>query len=243
MMAQNRSPWLTALINPLNVAMLALAVAAGLCSAWWLFPLGLLLWVVMILAVARDPSLVMSSSMESRAPLAARFQTPFDRIERSQVSLFNTLASADPRIRSSFRPVQAETDNLVNQAYLLCQRMSALENYRLVTQSSGDLDGQLKQLQGQVDAATDPMVKREYQQSLAALQDRVTQLHTTQTQLDRVEAQLSSLSSQMDAALTEVVRIQSLGPAVGAGQAAALAQTLHKQAQDLEAFQKEVGTP
>ena len=37
-MAQRRSPWLTALINPLNLAMLALAVAAGLCAAWWLLP-------------------------------------------------------------------------------------------------------------------------------------------------------------------------------------------------------------
>jgi hypothetical protein len=224
--------------------MLALALAAGLCAAWWLFPLGLLLWVVMVLAVARDPSLVISSTMESRAPLAARFQAPFDRIERSQVSLFNTLASADPRIRASFRQVQAETDNLVNQAYLLCQRMSALENYRLVTtQTGGNPDDDLKKLQGQVSAATDPVVKREYQQSLDAMQDKVTKLHKAETQLDRVEAQLSSLASQMDAALTEVVRIQSLGPAVAAGQAAALAQTIHKQADDLTAFQKEVGTP
>jgi len=241
-MAQNRSPWLTALINPLNLAMLALALAAGLCAAWWLFPLGLVVWVVMVLAIARDPSLVISATMDSRAPLAARFQAPFDRIERSQVSLFNTLASADPRIRNSFRQVQAETDTLVNQTYLLCQRMSALENYRLVTQAGGNLDDQLKGLQAQVAAATDPMVKKEYEQSLAALQDRVSKLHATQTQLDRVEAQLSSLSSQMDTALTEVVRIQSLGPSVAAGQAAVLAQTLHKQALDLEAFQKEVGT-
>ena len=239
-MRQNRSPWLTALINPLNLAMLALALAAGLCSAWWLLPFGLLLWVVMILAIARNPSLMISSTMDSREPLAARFQAPFDRIERSQVSLFNTLASADPRIRNAFRQVQAETDSLVNQAYVLCQRMSALENYRLVTAASGNLDGELKRLQGQVDSATDAVVKREYQQSLAALQDRVTKLHTTETQLDRVEAQMSSLASEMDAALTEVVRIQSLGPDVAAGHAAALAQTLHKQTDDLVAFQKEV---
>lgn len=242
-MNQRRSPWLTALINPLNLAMLALALAAGLCSAWWLLPIGLLLWVVMILAVARDPSLVISSTMESRQPLAARFQAPFDRIERSQVSLFNSLASADPRIRNALRQVQAETDNLVNQAYLLCQRMSALENYRLVTRASGNLDDDIKRLQGQVAGATDAMVKREYEQSLAALQDRVSKLHTTETQLDRVEAQLSSLASQMDAALTEVVRIQSLGPDVAASHASALALTLHKQADQLVAFQKEVANP
>jgi chromosome segregation ATPase len=243
MRSQNRPPWLTALINPLNLAMLALAVAAGLCSAWWLLPLGLLLWGVMILTIARDPSLMISSTMDSRAPLAARFQAPFDRIERSQVSLFNSLASADPRIRNAFHQVQAETDSLVNQAYLLCQRMSALENYRLVTQAGSNLDDELKRLQGQVAGATDAVVKREYEQSLASLQDRVSKLHTTETQLDRVEAQLSSLASQMDAALTEVVRIQSLGPDVAASHAAALAQTLHKQTEELVAFQKEVALP
>jgi chromosome segregation ATPase len=243
MATQNRSPWLTALINPLNLAMLALVVAAGLCSAWWLLPLGLLLWVVMVVGVARDPSLVISSTMESRAPLAARFQAPFDRIERSQVSLFNALAAADPRIRGAFRQVQAETDGLVNQAYLVCQRMSALENYRLVTQAGGNLDDEVKRLQGQVAGATDSVVKREYEQSLASLQDRVNKLHTAQTQLDRVEAELSSLASQMDAALTEVVRIQSLGPNMAPSQAAALAQTLHKETVELAAFEKEVGTP
>lgn len=243
MTTQNRSPWLTALINPLNLAMLALVVAAGLCSAWWLLPLGLLLWVVMLVGVARDPSLVISSTMQSRAPLAARFQAPFDRIERSQVSLFNALAAADPRIRSAFRQVQAETDGLVNQAYLVCQRMSALENYRLVTQAGGNLDDEVKTLQGQVAGATDPVVKREYEQSLAAMQDRVNKLHTAQTQLDRVEAELSSLASQMDAALTEVVRIQSLGPNMVPSQAAALALTLHKETEELAAFEKEVGTP
>ena len=242
-MNQHRSPLLTALINPLNLAMLGLSLAAGLCSAWWLLPLGLVLWMVMFLVVARDPSLVISATMDAREPLAARFQAPFDRIERSQVSLFNTLASADPRIRNSFRQVQAEVDALVNQTYLLCQRMSALENYRLVTASIGNLDADLKRVQGQAAAATDAMVKREYEQSLAALQDRVTKLHTTETQLDRVEAQLSSLASEMDAALTEVVRIQSLGPDVAASHAAALAQTLHKQTDGLVAFQKEVGLP
>src|SRR5713226_997446 len=156
-MNRNRPAWLTALINPLNLAMLALAVAAGLCSAWWLLPFGLLLWLVMVLTITFDPSLRMSETMESRAPLAARFQVPFDRIERSQVSLFNALSAADPRIRTAFRQVQAEADGLVNQAYLLCQRMSALENYRLVTTSSGDLDSDLKRLQAQVASATDPM--------------------------------------------------------------------------------------
>jgi chromosome segregation ATPase len=242
-MNSSRSPWLTALINPLNLAMLALSVAAGLCAAWWLFPLGLLVWAVMVAAIGLNPSLRISHAMDTREPLAARFQAPFDRIERSQVSLFNSLSSAAPRTRQAFHQVQAEADTLVNRAYLLCQRMSALENYRLVAQSTGDLKGELERLQAQVANATDPLVKREYEQSLAALQDRQTKLHTVQNQLDRVEAQLSSLVSEMDAAMTEVVRIQSLGPDSAPSRAAALAQTLRQQSVELAAFEKEITLP
>jgi hypothetical protein len=51
-----RSPLLTALFHPLNLTTLAVAVAAGLCAAWWLFPLGLLVWLIMVVGVARDPA-------------------------------------------------------------------------------------------------------------------------------------------------------------------------------------------
>ena len=47
-----RSPFLTALLHPLNLAVLVLSVLAGLVAAWWLFPLGLLFWLVMVTAVA-----------------------------------------------------------------------------------------------------------------------------------------------------------------------------------------------
>jgi hypothetical protein len=34
--------------------MLPLSIAAGLCAAWWLFPVGLGLWALMIVISARD---------------------------------------------------------------------------------------------------------------------------------------------------------------------------------------------
>ena len=37
--------------------MLALTVAAGLCSAWWLAPIGFIFWLGMVFMVARDPGL------------------------------------------------------------------------------------------------------------------------------------------------------------------------------------------
>jgi len=50
-------PYLDALRHPLNLAVLALAVAAGLCSAWWLFPVGLVVWGIMVVVHAHDLAL------------------------------------------------------------------------------------------------------------------------------------------------------------------------------------------
>ena len=42
-----KSPIVVALIHPLNILMAGLAVFAGLVSAWWLFPIGAIFWLVM----------------------------------------------------------------------------------------------------------------------------------------------------------------------------------------------------
>ena len=69
-----RSPTLSALFNPLGIATLAMSVAAGLCAAWWLFPLGLVIWGVMVYGLATDPALRRLQMMQSRAPVAQRFR-------------------------------------------------------------------------------------------------------------------------------------------------------------------------
>jgi hypothetical protein len=38
----------TAFLHPLNILMLVLAILAGIFAAWWLAPLGLLLWLIMV---------------------------------------------------------------------------------------------------------------------------------------------------------------------------------------------------
>jgi hypothetical protein len=48
------SRWLTALRQPLNLAMLPLSVAAGLCASTWLLPVGLGVWVLMVVLSAQN---------------------------------------------------------------------------------------------------------------------------------------------------------------------------------------------
>ena len=147
---RTRSPMLIALIHPLNLMTLGVAVFAGLFSAWWLFFVGGFFWLVMVIAVTRDPSLRISHEMQRRAPLAQRFQRYFDRIERSQVSVFNSLASAPSQIRRVLRPIQSEIGMLTNQVHSLCERMTVLENYRLVSSSRADMQVDLQQIESKI---------------------------------------------------------------------------------------------
>jgi chromosome segregation ATPase len=233
------SPFLTGLIHPLNLSILALSVFAGLISAWWLFPVGLLFWLIMVVNVARDPSLRISHHMQRREPLAQRFQKRFDRLERSQVSIFNSLSSAPPRVRRALRPVQEEVKRVVDEAHALCRRMTTLENYRLVTQSQTDLEDELRQLDAIIERSEDTLTRQEYEDSRAALQRRAEKLTLVSTQLDRVEAQLVSLSNEMEGIMTEVVRLQATGAEEAERRVPALVERLREEAAQLRAFERD----
>ena len=48
-----RSPWMSALIDRMNLATLGIAIAAGLLAAWWLLPAGLIVWIIMVIITAK----------------------------------------------------------------------------------------------------------------------------------------------------------------------------------------------
>jgi hypothetical protein len=234
-----RSPFVTGLLHLLNLLMLGLAVFAGLVAAWWLFPIGLMLWLIMAVIVSRDPSLRISHEMHSREPIAQRFQRYFDRIERAQVSVFNSLSSAPGRTRKALQPVQDELEALTEQAYRLCRRMTALENYRLVFEATSDLQADLQQIDEAIYSASDPMVKQQYGDSRRTLLERMAKLKLVASDLDRVEAQLLSLANEMDGIVTEVIRLQAVGPVEAERQVPSLVAELRAQSDQLERSDEE----
>jgi hypothetical protein len=229
-----RSPFVAGLVNPLNLLMLVLTAIAGLIAAWWLFPVGLVLWLVMVMAVARDPSLRISHEMHSRQPLAERFQGYFDRIERAQVSVFNSLASSSAETRKTLGAVHDEMENLTERVYGLCQRMTTLENYRVVAASTTDLEADLQRVDESIAQASDPQLKLQYEESRSSLLDRINTSTLVVRDLDRVEAQLMGLANEMDSIVTEVVRLQAAGPAEAGQGVPALVARLREQSSQLE---------
>jgi len=235
-----RSPIFAAFLNPINLAMLALAFAAGLCSAWWLFPVGILFWGVMIVLVARDPALRLQQQVDARQPLAQRFQPYFDRVEGGQLSIYRTVNEAKSGHQAALEPVQTATAKLVDDVYRFCQRMTALENHRLVTQRSGNLSDKIGEMEYRVQSTTDPDVRREYEESLAAMQKRKASLASLAKELDRAEAQLTTLSSHIANLLTDVIRLQSLDPKQTRQEVETLVATVENERVELVRFEQEV---
>jgi hypothetical protein len=208
----NKKTFIYALLHPLNLAVLAVAAAAGACSAWWLFPIGVVIWLIMIMITVRDPRLRMILLPESHEPLAQRFQERFTHIEQARISVFNSLESAQLPVRRALAPAQKELDDLVNQAYLIFKQMSALENNRLVNQMNAKSGNTLTLTEQKLASATDPNVKRDLEEARQALEKRQVQLTSLSTVLDRADAQFSSLVTSVDGIVTRFINMQAVKP-------------------------------
>ncbi len=209
----NRPPLLTALLNPLNLAMLALTVAAGLCSAWWLAPLGFIFWLVMVIVIARDPGVRITFTRQSRQPLSQRYQARFDRLDRARVSIFNALQRVNnPSFRRSIEPIQSALDDLVEHAYQLCLQLTSLDNNFAVQQISNNFDAEIAKMEKNAREAVNPSDRREFEQTLESLKARKVQLKSVGTLLSRFEAQMTGTNNAIDGVVTGIVSLQGRSP-------------------------------
>ena len=236
----NRPPLLTALLNPLNLTMLALTAAAGLCSAWWLAPIGFVFWLVMVLVIARDPGVQINFTRESRQPLAQRYQTRFDRLDRARVSIFNTLQRAHPSFRKAVEPVQIALDDLVDHAYQLSLHMTALDNNFSVQRITSNFDDDIAKMQKSIKDASDSSEKKEFEETLKSLQSRKVQLRNMDTLLSRFEAQLTGTNNAVDSVVTSVVNFQGRNPKQVEEKIPPLLQIIQTEQSELRQFDDEL---
>lgn len=235
-----RSPLVTALFHSLNPAMLGISILAGLVAAWWLFPLGVILWIVMVARIASDRRIRLDYDMNARSgTLSARFQDQYGKVVQSQMRIFNSLMSAGGRMKTALDPVQAEIELLTTRVYDLCRQMTGPENYVKVSKMNTDLEGERALLKLSLESATDPLVKREKEEALAALDDRIKKLKKVSTFLDRVEAQLASMTTSMDAILADIIRLQAMGGAQAEKEVPDLIRQIRAQSTQVEKFAKE----
>lgn len=237
-----QSPWMSSLLKPLHIAMFGVAILAGLISAWWLMPIGVVLWVVMVANLATSPAMRLNQEMAGRKAVSNRFQRQFDQIERVEVRLFNLLGESDKRTRLVLKPVQDGVDSLVDQAHSLLLRIAAMENYRLVSQGEiSELRLEKERMDTVLKYEEDEAKRKRYQESLKSIEERLARLDAASSELDRVEFQLKELQNTLDIVYGEVVRIQALDPDTMKAEIPALLERLDGQRYDLNELGRQAG--
>ncbi|MGZ9235840.1 MAG: hypothetical protein ACXW4E_09970, partial [Anaerolineales bacterium] len=236
----NRSPVLTALLHPVNLAMLALTVAAGLCSAWWLASIGFIFWLVMVIAIARDPSVQISFTRQSRQPLAQRYQNRFDRLDRARITIFNAMQGVSPTFRRTVEPVQSALDDLVEHAYQLSLQMTAVDNNYAVQRISNTHDEDIARMEKNLKETAGSSSSREFEETLKSLQARKAEIKNVGVLLDRFEAQLTGTNNAIDGVVTGVIGLKGRSPKNVEEKIPALVKTIETEQEELRQFDAEL---
>ena len=237
-----RSPLTTALLNPLNIVTLVFSGLAGLLAAWWLFPLGLVIWGVMVATIANDKAIRINYNMEARlGTLSSRFQEPYSKAVKAQMRIFNSLLSASGGNRRALEPVQDEIEKLVDEIYLVCQQMTAPENYVQVAKGkAADLEGERALLVLSMDKDMDPAIKKQKEDAIKSLEGRIQKTKNVAVILERIQAQLASTTTFMEALLSDIIRLQVMGVTQTRQEVPALLEKIRAEIVELEAAEKEI---
>jgi hypothetical protein len=237
-----RSPLTTALLNPLNIITLVLSGLAGLLAAWWLFPIGLVVWAVMVAVIANDKSIRINYNMEARlGTLSPRFQEPYSKAVKAQMRIFNSLLSATGENRHAFEPVQDEIEKLVDEIYSVCQKMTVPENYIQVAKGkAADLEGERALLVLSMDKDMDPAIKKQKEEAIQSLESRIQKTKSVATSLERIQTQLGSTTTFMEGLLSDIMRLQVMGAGQTRQEVPNMLQKIRGEIEQLQAAEKEI---
>lgn len=235
----NRPPLLTALLNPVNLAMLALTVAAGLCSAWWLAPVGFLFWLVMVIVIARDPGVQITFTRQSRQPLSQRYQARFDRLDRARISIFNAMQGVSPAFQRIIEPLQSGLDDLVEHAYQLSLQMTALDN-NFAIQRLNNFDDDIARMEKNLKETETPSSRKEFTETLKSLQERKAQLKSIGVLLDRFEAQLTGTNNAVDSVVTNIISLKGRSAENVKEKVPVLIKVIETEQEELKQFDAEL---
>lgn len=234
-----QSPLLIAVLQPLHLVLLAMSAAAGLCAAWWLLPVGLALWAGLVWSASRSPSVQALVNVQSRAgALTPRFQTLYDEVSRNQIRLFNALNGTGSGAQPTLEPVQQALNELADEVFSVCKRMTGPENFLRVSDLTA-LERERALAVLAVESTQDVPERRQRQEALDSLNQRIQGLQTIEGLLKQTETQLKTAGNELGAVLSEVMRLQALGGKNAEPESHKLAARLRQQTVELRELERQ----
>jgi chromosome segregation ATPase len=236
------NPYAFAARQPLAIIVLLLAVLGGLLIYWWLLPLGLLIYGLMVFLGGQDPTVAAASQRTPRPRLSsATFRTQIDAIERTQQEIQRSVSQADGPVGRLMVRISEQGHELVDQAYQLSDKGQIIEGY-LARVNLADLQQRINTTDRKITATVDPYTIQQLQETRAALTEKQRNAADLTTYIERIQAQLQNIHANLENVLAETVRLRT-ADAVSADSATnQVAQRLSDLKSDMDSFQRVLDT-
>jgi chromosome segregation ATPase len=232
------NPYAYAARRPLAILVLLLAVAGGLVIYWWLLPLGLLAYGLMVLLAGRDPALAAASRRAPRPRLSSpTYRAQLRALERSQEEIQRSVAQASGPVARLLGRIGDQTEELVEQAYALCDKGQVIEGY-LARVNPQELQGRIAATDRQLAATSDAYTLQQLQETRAALAEKQRNAADLATYLGRIQAQLQNIHASLDNVLAETVRLRTADALAADSATNQVAQRLADLKSDMDTFQR-----
>jgi predicted transcriptional regulator len=236
------NPYAYAARRPLAILVLLAAIAGGLLLFWWLFPLGLLAYGLMVFLVGRDPATAAASQRVQRPRLSsASLRAQIAAIERTQQEIRRSVAQTEGPVRRLLTRIDDQAGDLVEQSYQLCERGQVLEGY-LTRVNLGDIQQRIAATDRQIAATADAYTLQQLQETRAALAEKQRNAAELATYNGRIVAQLQNIHANLDNVLAETVRLRTADAMAADSATNQVAQRLADLKSDMDTFQRVLDT-
>jgi hypothetical protein len=229
--------------RPLALAVLGVALIAGLTVTIWLLPLGIIVYAGAVLLAARDPGL--EAEVNRPAPLptltSPTFRAVIAEIDRSQHEVERSVAAAPAALANALRAVVTQSRELVTEAHDLASKGQIIEQY-LATSNSRQLQDQINGIDIQVANTKDAYTLQQLQETRSALADRQRNATDLGTYIGRINAQLANIDASLDNVLAETVRLRTADAVAASSMSGQVADRLRDIKADMDAFQRVLDT-
>lgn len=236
------NPYLYAARRPLAIAVLVFAILGGLLVYWWLLPLGLLAYGLMVALDGRDPAALAASRQAPRPRLSSStFRPQVEAIERAQQEIQRSVAQTPGPVGRLLAGILDETRELVVQSYELSAKGQIIEGY-LARVNLADLQKRINTTDRQIRATSDPYTLQQLQETRAALAEKQRHAADLTTYIGRIQAQLQNIHANLENVLAETVRLRTADAVSADSLTNQVAQRLGDLRADMDSFQRVLDT-
>ncbi|GIV95568.1 MAG: hypothetical protein KatS3mg057_0225 [Herpetosiphonaceae bacterium] len=223
--------------QPLAVTVLAAAIISGLVVALWLLPLGLVVYLAMVLLASRDPQLQALAARPTRPRnLAPAFKHAVDHIERTSGEIERLIASTSGSLRRLLDPIGEQARTLVAHAYGLAEKGAVIDQYCASAQPQ-QIRQQIAAIDARLAATSDEYTRQQLQSTRAALVEQEQNVTALMTYRERVIAQLTNVAANLDKVYTDTLRLRAAQVTDATSISGQIAEQLNNLNADVDAFQ------